>query len=77
MQQPDQNKLDAFLSKMVGDLGSVATGALVVAWCPVCHVLGPLAHASGNGQCTHLGAGREHERKPAALPVSAERDAGG
>jgi len=30
MQQPDQNKLDAFLSKMVGDLGSVATGALVV-----------------------------------------------
>jgi len=30
MQQPDQNKLDAFLGKMVGDLGSAATGALVV-----------------------------------------------
>ena len=30
MQQLDQSKLDAFLGKMVGDLGSVATGALVV-----------------------------------------------
>jgi len=30
MQQPDQTKLDAFLGRMVGDLGSIATGALVV-----------------------------------------------
>ena len=30
MQQPDQQKLDAFLGRMVGDLGSVATGALVL-----------------------------------------------
>ena len=30
MQQPDQDKLNAFLGRMVGDLGSVATGALVV-----------------------------------------------
>ena len=30
MQQPDQAKLDAFLGKMVGDLGSIASGALVV-----------------------------------------------
>ena len=40
--------------------------------------LGPLAHASGKGLVrTHRGAGREYERKPAALPVSAERGAGG
>ncbi len=30
MQQPDQDKLNAFLGRMVGDLGSVATGALVL-----------------------------------------------
>ncbi|HMO30144.1 class I SAM-dependent methyltransferase [Enterovirga sp.] len=30
MTEPDQQKLDAFLGKMVGDLGAVATGALVV-----------------------------------------------
>jgi 2-polyprenyl-3-methyl-5-hydroxy-6-metoxy-1,4-benzoquinol methylase len=30
MQQLDQSKLDAFLGRMVGDLGAVATGALVV-----------------------------------------------
>jgi 2-polyprenyl-3-methyl-5-hydroxy-6-metoxy-1,4-benzoquinol methylase len=30
MSQPDQDKLNAFLGRMVGDLGSVATGALVV-----------------------------------------------
>src|SRR5258705_9247778 len=36
------------------------------------------AHVSGNGLvCRHRGAGREYERKPAALPVSAERGAGG
>ena len=29
MQQPDQDKLNAFLGRMVGDLGSAATGALV------------------------------------------------
>jgi hypothetical protein len=27
---PDQNKLNALLGRMVGDLGAVATGALVV-----------------------------------------------
>jgi hypothetical protein len=27
MQQPDQDKLDAFLGRMIGDLGSVTTGA--------------------------------------------------
>ena len=27
MQQSDQDKLNAFLGRMVGDLGSVATGA--------------------------------------------------
>ena len=27
MQQPDQDKLNAFLGRMVRDLGSVATGA--------------------------------------------------
>ena len=27
MQQPAQDKLNAFLGRMVGDLGSVATGA--------------------------------------------------
>lgn len=30
MQQPDQNKLNAFLGRMVGDLGAVASGALVL-----------------------------------------------
>src|SRR6266576_1684061 len=30
MQQLDQSKLDAFLGRMIGDLGAVATGALVV-----------------------------------------------
>jgi 2-polyprenyl-3-methyl-5-hydroxy-6-metoxy-1,4-benzoquinol methylase len=30
MQQPDQAKLDAFLGKMIGDLGGIASGALVV-----------------------------------------------
>jgi 2-polyprenyl-3-methyl-5-hydroxy-6-metoxy-1,4-benzoquinol methylase len=30
MQQPDQGKLNAFLGRMVGDLGAVATGALVL-----------------------------------------------
>jgi 2-polyprenyl-3-methyl-5-hydroxy-6-metoxy-1,4-benzoquinol methylase len=30
MQQPDQDKLNAFLGRMVGDLGSIATGALVL-----------------------------------------------
>lgn len=30
MQQPDPDRLNAFLGRMVGDLGSVATGALVV-----------------------------------------------
>ena len=30
MQQSDQDKLNAFLGRMVGDLGSVATGALVL-----------------------------------------------
>jgi 2-polyprenyl-3-methyl-5-hydroxy-6-metoxy-1,4-benzoquinol methylase len=30
MRQPDQNKLDSLLGRMVGDLGAVATGALVV-----------------------------------------------
>ena len=30
MRQPDQDKLNAFLGRMVGDLGSVATGALVL-----------------------------------------------
>jgi 2-polyprenyl-3-methyl-5-hydroxy-6-metoxy-1,4-benzoquinol methylase len=30
MQQPDQDKLNAFLGRMVGDLGAVASGALVV-----------------------------------------------
>ena len=30
MQQPDQDKLNAFLGRMVGDLGAAATGALVV-----------------------------------------------
>ncbi len=30
MQIPDQDKLNAFLGRMVGDLGSVATGALVL-----------------------------------------------
>ncbi|WP_315836938.1 methyltransferase domain-containing protein [Bradyrhizobium prioriisuperbiae] len=30
MQQPDQGKLDAFLGRMVGDLGGIASGALVV-----------------------------------------------
>ncbi len=30
MEQPDQERLNALLGKMVGDLGSVATGALVV-----------------------------------------------
>lgn len=30
MQQPDQDKLNAFLGRMVGDLGGVATGALVL-----------------------------------------------
>jgi hypothetical protein len=29
MQQPDQDKLNTFLGRMVGDLGSIATGALV------------------------------------------------
>src|SRR5689334_16943956 len=29
MQQPDQDKLNAFLGRMVGDLGCIATGALV------------------------------------------------
>lgn len=30
MQQPDQTKLDAFLGRMIGDLGSIASGALVL-----------------------------------------------
>jgi len=30
MQQPDSDKLNAMLGRMVGDLGSIATGALVV-----------------------------------------------
>src|ERR1700759_3785106 len=30
MPQPDQDKLNAFLGRMVGDLGAVATGALVL-----------------------------------------------
>src|SRR5579883_1824329 len=30
MQQVDQSKLDAFLGRMIGDMGAVATGALVV-----------------------------------------------
>src|SRR5258706_1351114 len=30
MQQLDQSKLDAFLGRMIGDLGAVATGAVVV-----------------------------------------------
>ena len=30
MQQPDQDKLNAFLGRMVGDLGAIATGALVL-----------------------------------------------
>jgi 2-polyprenyl-3-methyl-5-hydroxy-6-metoxy-1,4-benzoquinol methylase len=30
MQQPDQDKLNSFLGQMVGDLGAIATGALVV-----------------------------------------------
>jgi SAM-dependent methyltransferase len=30
MQQPDQAKLDAFLGKMLGDFGAVASGALVL-----------------------------------------------
>ncbi|HYZ24791.1 MAG TPA: class I SAM-dependent methyltransferase [Rhodopila sp.] len=30
MQQPDQDKLNAFLGRMVGDLGGIATGALVL-----------------------------------------------
>jgi 2-polyprenyl-3-methyl-5-hydroxy-6-metoxy-1,4-benzoquinol methylase len=30
MRQPDQDKLNAFLGRMVGDLGAVATGALVL-----------------------------------------------
>ena len=30
MQQPDQSKLDAFLGRMIGELGAIATGALVV-----------------------------------------------
>ena len=30
MSQPNQEKLDAFLGKMVGDLGAIATGAGVV-----------------------------------------------
>ncbi|MEA2738572.1 MAG: hypothetical protein QOH05_1879 [Acetobacteraceae bacterium] len=30
MQQPDQDKLNAFLGRMVGDLGAVATGSLVL-----------------------------------------------
>jgi 2-polyprenyl-3-methyl-5-hydroxy-6-metoxy-1,4-benzoquinol methylase len=30
MQQPDQIKLDAFLGRMIGDLGAIASGALVV-----------------------------------------------
>lgn len=31
MSEPNQEKLNAFLQKMVGDLGAIATGALVVA----------------------------------------------
>jgi 2-polyprenyl-3-methyl-5-hydroxy-6-metoxy-1,4-benzoquinol methylase len=30
MQQPDQDKLNAFLGRMVGDIGAVATGALTL-----------------------------------------------
>jgi hypothetical protein len=30
MQAPDQDKLNAFLGRMIGDLGVVATGALGV-----------------------------------------------
>jgi hypothetical protein len=30
MQQPDQDKLNNFLGRMVGDLGAIATGALVL-----------------------------------------------
>jgi hypothetical protein len=36
MQQSYQDKLDAFLGRMVGDLGSVATGALLL----LCYRLG-------------------------------------
>jgi hypothetical protein len=51
------------------DIRSMVSGL----WCA-----SPLAHASGNGLvCAHRRAGREYERKPAALPVSAERGAGG
>ena len=69
---------DGFRSDFDEPPVAIATDGQIEKRCRIiCRVLGPLSHVRVGLGGAHGAAAREYERKPAALPVSAERGAGG